>query len=98
MHPYDDDDEEDYYYKDNAQNQYEKFFSIDPSVWEKYGEWLSDKTQDKMPYVYIYFQNPLPKKHIIPQIRKEYELHIEQYSDYFLEEPSYYQSLYDILN
>lgn len=46
MHePYGDfEDEEDYYKKDNSQNQYEKFFSIDPELWKKYGQWFNEIT------------------------------------------------------
>lgn len=95
-------DDEDYYHKDNAQNQYEKFFSIDPSIWEKYGSWLNEQYPEFFD-TKIYFFYPSTKKdntkqHIIPKIRIAYENHIEFHINYFLSEPSYYKSLYEILN
>ena len=121
MHePYDDDfEEEDYYKKDNSKNQYEKFFSIDPSLWEKYGEWISSLT-DKLAkeltttwYVYpasvnndfFYYlgtksdQSEVYKhKMIVDSLDIQYRKHIESHAKYFLQEPSYYKNLYEILN
>ena len=67
MHePYDDDfeEQEDYYKKDNAQNQYEKFFSIDPSLWAKYGNWfneIADGLFQSEPNVWIVASNNFKK-------------------------------------
>jgi hypothetical protein len=120
MHePYDDFEEEDYYKKDNAQNQYEKFFSIDASLWEKYGQWISGLTDDLAKelkttwYVYpasvnndfFYYlgikndkSEVYKNKSPIPNLDIEYKKHIQAHAKYFLEEPSYYKNLYEILN
>jgi len=121
MHePYEDfEDEEDYYKKDNAQNQYEKFFSIDPSLWEKYGEWLGGLVDNLSKEIklswYVYppsanesffyylgkksdksevYKNKFP----IPNLDIEYRNHIQAHAKHFLEEPSHYKNLYEILN
>lgn len=121
MHePYDDfEDEEDYYKKDNSKNQYEKFFSIDPSLWEKYGEWISNSANElekKLTttwYIYpasindnfFYYlgtkndQSQVYKsKMILDSLDMQYRKHIESHARYFLQEPSYYKNLYEILN
>lgn len=57
-------DDEDYYHKDNAQNQYEKFFSIDASIWEKYAAWFEQEglTYDKN--VWLIYPSYLNNSHV----------------------------------
>jgi len=67
MHePYDDfEDEEDYYKKDNPQNQYEKFFSIDPTLWQKYGarfDEISDGLKHESENVWVIYPAYLNNK------------------------------------